>query len=93
MRILALLEGISYLLFGITMPLKYMLGILEPNFFVGMVHGWLFVLYVLLGFQNIYLHRWSRLESFWVLVASLIPLGTFFADHRILKPSQIKSSQ
>lgn len=88
LRILALLEGISYLLFGITMPLKYMMGILEPNFYVGMIHGWLFVLYVLIAFQNIYLHDWSKRQSFWVLVASLIPLGTFYADHKILKPCQ-----
>ena len=36
LRLLALLEGISYLLLGITMPIKYKLGIPEPNFYVGM---------------------------------------------------------
>lgn len=42
-RYTAILEGISYLLFGLTMPLKYMYDILEPNFYVGMAHGLLFI--------------------------------------------------
>ena len=35
LRLLAHLEGISYLLFAITMPLKYLMDIPEPNYVVG----------------------------------------------------------
>ncbi len=86
LRLLAILEGISFLLFGITMPMKYMLDITEPNFYVGMAHGWLFILYIILAFQNIYLHRWGLKTSLLVLAASLIPFGTFVVDAKILKP-------
>ncbi|MDN5204620.1 DUF3817 domain-containing protein [Fulvivirgaceae bacterium BMA10] len=85
LRLLAILEGVSYLLFGITMPLKYMLSITEPNFYVGLAHGWLFILYIILCFQNIYLHRWNFKISFLALAASLIPFGTFVADAKIFK--------
>lgn len=83
LRLLALLEGISYLLFAITMPLKYKLDIREPNFYVGLIHGWLFILYGIFCLQNIYIHKWGVKTSFIALIASLIPFGTFYADFRI----------
>ncbi|UXX78571.1 DUF3817 domain-containing protein [Reichenbachiella carrageenanivorans] len=89
LRLFAILEGISYLLFGITMPLKYMLDIKEPNFYVGMIHGWLFILYVVLCFQNIYLRQWNFKTSMIALAASLIPFGTFYADAKIFKTAQV----
>lgn len=86
LRLLAILEGISYLLFGVTMPLKYVMGIPGPNYVVGMAHGWLFVLYLVFCIVCIRQYRWSFGMSFWALVASLVPLGTFVADARIFKP-------
>lgn len=85
LRLFAVLEGISYLLFAITMPLKYGLDIPEPNFYVGMAHGWLFIIYIILCFQNSYIHKWDLKTSALALVASLIPFGTFYADAKIFK--------
>jgi integral membrane protein len=86
LRILAILEGISYLLLGITMPIKYMLDIPGPNYLVGMAHGILFILYVILSLQNIYLQKWGFWTSILILGASLIPVGTFIIDVKILRP-------
>ena len=88
LRWLALLEGISYLLLlGIGMPLKYLYAMPMPNYIIGMAHGVLFVgycLYVLLvGMEK----KWNLLTMFWAFLASLIPFGTFVADHRIFKPA------
>ncbi|MEP4535005.1 MAG: DUF3817 domain-containing protein [Cyclobacteriaceae bacterium] len=91
LRLLAILEGISYLLFFVTMPLKYGLDILLPNYIVGMAHGVLFMLYIILALQNSFIHRWGLGSSFIVLAASLIPFGTFYADSRILKPAESRS--
>lgn len=85
LRLLAILEGVSYLLFAVTMPLKYMLDIREPNLYVGMIHGWLFILYGIFCLQNIYIYKWGMRTSALALIASLIPLGTFYADHKIFK--------
>lgn len=79
------MEGVSYLLFGITMPLKYMYNILEPNYFVGMAHGVLFMLYCLLGLSCAIKFKWTFGFSFLVFILSLIPFGTFYLDVKHLK--------
>ena len=45
LRIVAWSEGISFLLFGISMPLKYGYDMPEPNYVIGMAHGVLFILF------------------------------------------------
>jgi integral membrane protein len=92
LRLLAIVEGVSYLLLAITMPLKYQFGLLEPNFFVGMAHGWLFILYILSALQNIVIYQWGFKQSFMVLAASLIPFGTFYLDFRFLKPIYLEQN-
>ncbi|MFT4524685.1 MAG: integral membrane protein [Bacteroidia bacterium] len=84
-RSLAILEGISYLLFGITMPLKYMYEIMEPNMYVGMAHGMLFMTYCVLGLASAIKYKWSIGFSIMVFVASLVPFGTFYLDAKYLK--------
>ena len=82
LRIIAWAEGISYLLFGISMPLKYGLDIPEPNYIIGMAHGILFVLYVLnLGLVH-FQHQWKLIISIKAFIASFIPFGTFYADKK-----------
>jgi integral membrane protein len=80
LRIVAFIEGCSYLLLGFTMVLKYKFSMPQPNYFVGLAHGILFVLYIVLLLQVSFLHRWNILKMFWAFVASLIPFGTFYAD-------------
>ncbi|MEL6658307.1 MAG: DUF3817 domain-containing protein [Bacteroidota bacterium] len=79
LRWTAIAEGVSYLLFGLTMPLKYMMDIPGPNKVVGMAHGVLFLLYVLLVVQCAYLYKWSWKITGIALLASIIPAGTFYA--------------
>lgn len=85
-RLVAILEGISYLLLGITMPMKYSLNIPEPNYVIGMVHGLLFMAYVAMTLQAFYQYKWQKSKGFLMLLASLIPAGTFYADFKVLKP-------
>ena len=91
LRLAALLEGISYLLFAITMPLKYLLDIPGPNYVVGMAHGILFLAYNFLALQNIIKYRWDWKNSLMALVASVIPFGTFYVDAKLYKPQQLAS--
>lgn len=80
-RIIAFLEGVSYLvLLGIAMPLKYLAGIPQAVRVVGMAHGVLFVLFVLLLVQVAAQHNWSFKKSFLSFFSSLVPFGTFYAD-------------
>lgn len=81
LRIIAFTEGISYLiLLGIAMPLKYYCNQPQAVKTVGMAHGVLFVLFiVLLLFVHVEL-KWKLSKTFLVFISSLIPFGTFYAD-------------
>ena len=80
LRIVAFIEGCSYLLLGFTMILKYKFSVPQPNYIVGLAHGILFVLYILLLLQVSFLYRWKIFKTFMAFIASLIPFGTFYAD-------------
>lgn len=86
MRLVAILEGISYLLLlFVAMPAKYLAGQPELVRYTGMVHGWLFVLYV---FILVLLHfrcRWSLQKTMLGFVLSLVPFGTFYAERKLFR--------
>lgn len=87
LRFLAIAEGISYLLLGITMIFKYGYEILWPNLVVGMSHGVLFIAYcvwVLLVSRS---HSWKTYQTLLALIASLIPVATFIVEAQWLRKS------
>jgi integral membrane protein len=84
LRVLAILEGISYISFGLTMPLKYMMDIKGPNYFVGMAHGVLFIAYCIWVVLNQSSQKWPLKTTAILLLASLVPFMTFWADKKIL---------
>ncbi|MBC7888187.1 MAG: DUF3817 domain-containing protein [Ferruginibacter sp.] len=82
-RLVAFLEGCSFLLFAITMPLKYMMGIPKPNYIVGMVHGVLFLAYLVLLLQVSVQYKWPVKKIILAFIASLLPFGTFYANKKL----------
>ena len=90
-RIVALFEGISYvLLLGLAVPIKYLLG--EPMFvkILGMPHGLLFLAYIILAVMVSAEEKWSTRTLGEVLLASIIPFGTFYIDRKYLKKESQK---
>ena len=85
LRVIAWMEGVSFLLFGVSMPLKYGFNIPEPNYVIGMVHGILFVIYNLLILKHFKLKNWSIREIIFLCFLSLVPFGTFYGDHKYFK--------
>lgn len=86
MRVTAILEGISYLfLFFVSMPLKYLADMPMPNKIGGMIHGILFIAYILLIFPTGKLLNWDWKTKVIVALASLLPFGTFWIDKKYLK--------
>lgn len=84
LRLLAILEGISYLLLlGICMPLKYWLNVPEPTYPVGLAHGILFVLYCSFVMFVAKKETWSMDKTFLALIASLLPFGTFVVEKKL----------
>lgn len=92
-RTIAFLEGLSLvLLLFVAMPVKYGLG--EPLLvrYIGMAHGLLFILYVLMAVQQHSEQGWRLWPTtFMVMMACLIPFGTFYIDHRYLSPLHRKA--
>ena len=85
LRVLAVLEGISYLLFALTMPLKYMYEIGMPNRIVGMAHGVLFIAYCIWVVLYAQKAKWPLKTTALGLLASLFPFATFIFDAKVLK--------
>ena len=83
-RLIAILEGISTaLLFFVAMPLKYGLGLPEAVRITGSVHGILVVVYLLALVSVWITQRWSLGRGALGLVASIVPLMTFWFEHHV----------
>ena len=85
-RIIAFLEGISYiLLLFIAVPIKYFGN--EPQYvkLLGMPHGILFIAYIILAVILGSKFKWKTKTLFIILIASIIPFGTFYIDKVYLK--------
>ena len=85
-RIIALLEGISYiLLLFIATPIKYFLDNEEYVKLLGMPHGILFLIYIFLTFFMQKKMQWDNKILRIIILASIIPFGTFYIDYKYLK--------
>ncbi len=86
-RITAFLEGVSYiLLLGLATPIKYFLD--DPKYvkLLGMPHGLLFIAYIAFAVLFKKEFVWNTKDFGYVLLASIIPFGTFYIDKKYLKP-------
>jgi integral membrane protein len=72
-------EGVSFLiLLGIAMPLKYLAGMPLPVRIVGMLHGVLFIWYVIALIQAKSSTNLSFNKAIIAFLLSFLPFGTFF---------------
>ena len=85
-RIISLLEGVSYLLLlFIATPIKYLQGDVSYVKMLGMPHGILFMLYVVLAIVIKKEMNWNNRVLGIVLLASVVPFGTFYIDKKYLR--------
>ncbi|MDB3870662.1 DUF3817 domain-containing protein [bacterium] len=85
-RLVALLEGVSYiLLLFIAVPIKYWSGDEKWVKLLGMPHGILFVSYLIFAFLIKKNENWGMNDLGIVLLASILPFGTFYIDSKYLK--------
>ena len=85
-KICAIFEGISLLtLLFIAMPLKYIWNLPQMVEVVGMAHGLLFLLYVVLAIVVFYELKWSFKTLGIVMFASVIPFGAIYIDRKHLR--------
>ena len=85
LRIVGFLEGVSLLLLlGIAVPLKYIYGNPALVKSVGLVHGILFVFFVLNALMVGIAQNWKFFTTLKVMASSLVPFGTFYIDKTML---------
>ncbi|MBP8792739.1 MAG: DUF3817 domain-containing protein [Lutibacter sp.] len=85
-RSIAFLEGVSYLLLlFIAVPIKYIAGDETYVKLLGMPHGFLFIGYIIAAFLFRADFKWNTKTFIIVLVASILPFGTFYVDRNYLK--------
>ncbi|CAI8432863.1 MAG: Uncharacterised protein [Flavobacterium sp. SCGC AAA160-P02] len=85
-RVVGFLEGISYLLLlFIAVPIKYWMN--DPQYvkLLGMPHGLLFVLYIVFAFLIKFKMKWNIKTFSIVILASIVPFGTFYVDKKFLR--------
>ena len=84
-RVIAFLEGASYvLLLFVALPIKYQLGNEVYVKILGMPHGLLFLAYLIMAARLKSYCNWTLKTFFIVLLASVIPFGTFYVDRKII---------
>jgi integral membrane protein len=90
LRLVGFLEGVSLLvLVFVAVPLKYIWHDPEWVKTIGPIHGTLFLLFVFNALRVGVEQNWSFKETTWkVLLACVIPFGTFYIDSKILSKIQ-----
>ncbi|CUR54649.1 conserved membrane hypothetical protein [metagenome] len=97
-RVLAIVVGVL-LVFGafVALPLRYLttdgsdlqqLG--ETLSLVWVVHGWVYMAYVVVAFLVARAARWTIPFTLLMLVAGLIPVLIFWVEHRVTQRTRVE---
>lgn len=85
-RIISFLEGGSYLLLlFIGTPIKFLQGNEAYVKMLGMPHGILFMLYIVLAIVLRKEMKWDSKSFTIILLCAIIPFGTFYVDKKYLR--------
>ncbi|WP_276380586.1 DUF3817 domain-containing protein [Flavobacterium sp. H4147] len=86
LRIIGFLEGTSLLiLLFVAIPMKYIFEMPFLTRTIGTIHGALFLLFIFNTLSVGVEQNWKFKDTTWkVLVACMIPFGTFYIDSKIL---------
>lgn len=100
-RILALVVGVLLVVLAAAMVLKY--GLTEGSQLqlfgesvtsvVALVHGWIYVVYVVVAFLLSRQAGWSIGFLVVLLLAGLIPVMIFFVEHRVVQRLRVDHAE
>lgn len=90
LKMVGYLEALSFVvLLLIAMPIKYLGGNPKPVQIIGMLHGVLFMLYVLALIHATTAYAWSMRIFLFGCVAAVIPFGPLVADAKLYPEQQV----
>jgi integral membrane protein len=94
LRVAGIAEGISFItLLFIAMPVKYLAGNPGLVWYVGWVHGLLFMVYILALITVKINLEWKFKKTALAFLASLLPCGTFILDKSLRKEERNLQAQ
>jgi integral membrane protein len=83
-RVMAYIVGVFLLvLVFVAMPLKYIAHQSTPVAIIGPVHGFLYMVYLVVGFDLAVRAKWSFGRTILVLLAGTIPVMSFVAERKV----------
>ena len=90
-RLMAIVAGIwSLLLWFVYMPAKYLFGI-HSLIFIPIVHGYIYIVYVLAALQYGFSRRWELIRIIRVVLAGTLPVASFIAERRVVAEDSQRS--
>ena len=85
-RVMAWTTGVLLLLLVfVAMPLKYLGDDERLVSVVGVMHGWLYLVYLVTAFTLAYRLRWPLTRTVLVLLAGTVPFMSFVAERRVVR--------
>lgn len=83
-RVMAIVAGIwSLLLWFVYMPAKYLFDI-HSLIFIPIIHGYIYIAYVLASLQYGFSRRWPLFRILRVILAGTLPIASFIAERRVV---------
>jgi integral membrane protein len=89
-RVMAWTTGIWLIALCYEVVLKYVVKVDNPPSWIGIVHGWVYFVYLLFTFNLAVKVRWPIVKTIGVLLAGTIPLLGIIVEH--FQTKQLKAS-
>jgi integral membrane protein len=84
-RVMAYATGVMLLLLVfVAMPMKYIGGDERGVQIVGTIHGWLYLVYLIVAFLLAHRLRWPVGRTILLLLAGTIPFASFVAERKVV---------
>lgn len=85
-RIMAWIVGVPLaVLILVAVPLKYIGGNGTPVQIIGIAHGWLYVIFIIMALMLAVKRKWNIKRTALVILCGTIPLVSFYTEHLVHK--------
>ncbi|GGV24610.1 membrane protein [Streptomyces filipinensis] len=94
-RVMAYVTGVLLVLLTLGVIAKYGLHIDGADTFttfVGIAHGWLYVIYLIFAFDLGSKAKWPVAKQLWVLLAGTVPTAAFFVERKVSRELEARTA-
>jgi integral membrane protein len=95
-RIMAYVTGVLLVLLTLGVIAKYVFDIDGATDFtkiVGIAHGWLYIVYLIVAFDLGSKAKWPVGRQLWVLLAGTVPTAAFFVERKVTRELEARLAE